>query len=90
MRKSAGYEKFDTFVQKNNMLFQRQLVVQMMNTGESLEWVLDQIIAGKQLGSSNKSNAQRMTPQSLHQISMFEQSVNMYDSITPRKSIHSP
>ena len=37
VRKSAGYEKFETFVQKNNLFNQRQLVVQMMKTGESLE-----------------------------------------------------
>ena len=47
VRTGGGYEKFEEHVPKNHRFFQRQLVVHMIKSGESLEWVVDQIVAGK-------------------------------------------
>lgn len=42
----GGSERFEDYVSTNLKYFQRQLVVYMLKSGESLEWVIDQLIAG--------------------------------------------
>ena len=45
----GGYEKFEDYVMANNRYLQRMLVVHMIKSGESLEWVIEQLIAGKKI-----------------------------------------
>jgi len=45
----AGHEKFGDYVLKNNVYFQRMLVVHMIKSSESLEWVVDQIMSGRRI-----------------------------------------
>ena len=45
----GGSERFEDYVATNLKYFQRQLVVYMLKSGESLEWVIDQLIAGNMI-----------------------------------------
>ena len=44
-------EKFKTHMNANYKHFQRMLIVYMIKTGQSLEWVLDQLGQGKRIGN---------------------------------------
>ena len=41
VRAGGGYEKFDEYVPHNHRYFQRSLVIHMIKSGESLEWVVN-------------------------------------------------
>mmetsp|Transcript_38688 Transcript_38688/g.58863 ORF Transcript_38688/g.58863 Transcript_38688/m.58863 type:complete len:133 (-) Transcript_38688:643-1041(-) len=41
IRTGGGYEKFEEYVPNNHRYFQRQLLVQIIKSGESLEWVIN-------------------------------------------------
>jgi hypothetical protein len=43
LRVGGGFEKFIDYVPKNHRYFERSLVVHMIKSGESLEWVVDEI-----------------------------------------------
>ena len=43
LRVGGGFEKFSEYVPKNHRYFERSLVVHMIKSGESLEWVVDEI-----------------------------------------------
>ena len=47
LRVGGGFEKFNDYVPKNHRYFERSLVVHMIKSGESLEWVVDEICSGK-------------------------------------------
>jgi hypothetical protein len=47
LRVGGGFEKFNEYVPKNHRYFERSLVVHMIKSGESLEWVVDEICSGK-------------------------------------------
>lgn len=49
LRVGGGYEKFEDYVPKNHVFFQRMLVVHMIKSGESLEAVVDNLIVGKRM-----------------------------------------
>ena len=49
LRVGGGYEKFATFVQKNHRYYQRMLVIHMIKSGESLEWVVDSLKNGQKI-----------------------------------------
>jgi len=51
----GGYEKFEDYVPKNSRYHQKKLVTYMINNQASLEWVVGQLIEGKniQTGVSN-------------------------------------
>lgn len=49
LRVGGGFEKFNEYVPKNHRYFERSLVVHMIKSGESLEWVVDEICSGKQI-----------------------------------------
>ncbi len=38
---------------KNNKQIQKQLVIEMIKSGESLEWVVDQLINGNKIKNVN-------------------------------------
>ena len=48
-RVGGGYEKFHEYVPKNSKYFQKMLVVHMIKSGESLEWVIDALMNGKKI-----------------------------------------
>lgn len=49
LRIGGGYEKFIEYVPKSHKYFERSLVVYMIKSGESLEWVIDALFNGKQI-----------------------------------------
>lgn len=49
LRVGGGFEKFTEYVPKNHRYFERSLVVHMIKSGESLEWVVDEICQGKKI-----------------------------------------
>lgn len=49
----SEYEKFDDYVLKSQRYSQRTLVVYMIKSGESLEWVVDQIMSGRRIKNVN-------------------------------------
>lgn len=51
----GGYERFDIYISKNERQLQRRLVTYMINNQASLEWVVTQLIEGKnvQAGAAN-------------------------------------
>lgn len=53
IRVGGGYEKFEDYVAKNNKQIQKQLVIEMIKSGESLEWVVDQLINGNRIKNVN-------------------------------------
>ncbi len=49
LRVGGGYNTFEEWVVHNQRYFQRMLVIYMIKSGESLEWVVDQLIAGRKI-----------------------------------------
>lgn len=49
IKNGVSFEKFDEFVLQNLQFYQRTLVGYMMRSGESLEYVVDQLINNKKL-----------------------------------------
>lgn len=47
VQKGGGSQKFDVYIAANNKFHQRNLVIYMIQTGESLEYVVDSLINGK-------------------------------------------
>lgn len=45
----GGYQNFEHYIQKSHKVFERSLVVKMIQSNESLEWVCDAIIDGTKL-----------------------------------------
>lgn len=54
LRVGGGYEKFEEYVPKNLRYFQRILVIHMIKSGESLEWVVDALINGRKIRNINQ------------------------------------
>lgn len=52
VRQGAGWVKFDDHVLKQDKFYQRALVMHMIKSGESLEWVLEQLISNKKIHNS--------------------------------------
>jgi hypothetical protein len=49
VRVGGGFEKFIEYIPKNHRYFERALVVYMIKSGESLEWVVDTLKNGKKI-----------------------------------------
>ena len=49
VRVGGGYVKFEDHVLKQNKYYQRMLVIYMIKSGESLEWVVEQLIANRKI-----------------------------------------
>lgn len=49
VRVGGGYERFEEYVPNNVRYFMRMLVVHMIKSGESLEWVIEQLINGRRI-----------------------------------------
>lgn len=62
VRAGGGYERFDEYVPQHHRYFQRSLVIHMIKSGESLEWVVDQIMAGKKHSQIPPAAAVTMSP----------------------------
>jgi len=56
MKVGTAWENFENHVAKNHRFFQRNLVIQMIKSGESLEWVVDNLMNGKKIKSANDEN----------------------------------
>lgn len=52
----GGVERFDEFVPRNQRKYQKKLVQHMIHNNQSLEWVTDQLAAGKNI-TGTKPNA---------------------------------
>jgi len=55
LRVGGGYEKFEEYITKNLRYHQRILVIHMIKSGESLEWVVDALINGKKIRNVNQA-----------------------------------
>ena len=53
--KGGGTDKFENFIAQNVKSFQRNLVIYMIKTGESLEYVVDSLINNKKIRTSMES-----------------------------------
>merc|ERR1711934_345720 len=53
----GGVERFDEFVPRNQRKFQKKLVNHMIHNNQSLEWVTDQLAAGKNITGGSSMNA---------------------------------
>lgn len=49
VRVGGGFEKFIEYIPKNHRYLERALVVYMIKSGESLEWVVDNLKNGKKI-----------------------------------------
>jgi len=49
VRVAAGTDKLDDYVLHNHRTFEKILVIHMINSNQSLEWVTDQLMQGKKI-----------------------------------------
>ena len=49
VRVGGGYKNFEEHILAQNKFYQRMLVMHMIKSGESLEWVVEMLIAGKKI-----------------------------------------
>ena len=59
LRVGGGYEKFVEHLPRNHRFYERTLVVHMIKSGESLEWVIDALFNGRQIRSIANMEAAR-------------------------------
>mmetsp|Transcript_5424 Transcript_5424/g.9129 ORF Transcript_5424/g.9129 Transcript_5424/m.9129 type:complete len:352 (-) Transcript_5424:8-1063(-) len=58
VRVGGGYEKFVEYVPRNQRYFQRMIVVYMIKSGESLEWVIESLCTGRKIKNIIKTEQQ--------------------------------
>lgn len=51
----GGYEKFETYVMKNHNIIERQVIKKMIQSGESLEFIVNALIENKKVENSVKT-----------------------------------
>ena len=49
VRVGGGQDKFEDYVPINHRIFERQLVIYMINSSESLEWVIGKLYKGEKI-----------------------------------------
>jgi hypothetical protein len=54
VRVGGGYVQFDEYIPNNHRFFERTLLVHMIKSQESLEWVCDALMKDKKIQHSNK------------------------------------
>lgn len=54
IRVGGGWVKFDEHIVSHQRYYMRKLVIFMIKSGESLEWVIDAIITGKKIPNLQK------------------------------------
>jgi len=59
LRVGGGYQKFDEWVMQNHRYFMRMLVIYMIKSGESLEWVVEQLILGNRIKNIHAQQRQQ-------------------------------
>ena len=52
IRVGGGYEQLEQYIEKNDKYFQRALVINMIKSENSLEYVLNELIKGDQITTS--------------------------------------
>jgi hypothetical protein len=52
VRVGGGTDKLDDYVLHNHRTFEKILVIHMINSNQSLEWVTDQLMQGKKIKGS--------------------------------------
>ena len=57
MKVGTQWQNFEEHVTKNHRFFQRKLVIYMIKSGESLEWVVENLMAGKRIKGVNDENS---------------------------------
>jgi len=48
-RLGSTYELFADFIDRKHKFYQRMLVIMMIKSGESLEYVMDQLLSGRKI-----------------------------------------
>ena len=51
-RISGGYQKFDEYIEENHNKIEKDLVLKMIQSQQSLEWICEAIINGKKIPSN--------------------------------------
>lgn len=49
----GGYQKFEPYIFKNHKIIERQLIIKMIQSKESLEWIVDALIRGEKIPTSH-------------------------------------
>lgn len=49
VRVGGGTDKLDDYVKHNHRTFEKILVIHMINSNQSLEWVTDELMQGKKI-----------------------------------------
>ena len=49
VRVGGGSDKLDDYIRHNHRTFERMLVIHMINSNQSLEWVVDQLMQGNKI-----------------------------------------
>jgi len=49
VRVGGGQYNFEEWVPFNHRIFERNIVINMINSGQTMEWVLDQLISGNKI-----------------------------------------
>lgn len=53
VRVGGGQDKFQDYVPLNHRVFERNLVLHMINSNESLEWVIEKLISDNKIRRGN-------------------------------------
>jgi len=61
LRVAGGYESFQEYVIKNDRYFQRMLIIYMIKSSESLEYVVDQLINDRKIKNVTSTDNSMMT-----------------------------
>jgi hypothetical protein len=51
----GGYEKFEPYIGKNHKNIEKQLIIKMIQSKESLEWIVDALIRGQKIPSMKQT-----------------------------------
>ena len=50
----GGYEKFELYITKNHKTMERQLLIKMIQSKESLEWIVQALIRGEKIPTGHQ------------------------------------
>lgn len=49
----GGYEKFELYIKKQHKILERGLIIKMIQSKESLEWIVDALIRGTKIPNNS-------------------------------------
>jgi len=96
VRVGGGQYNFEEWVPFNHRIFERTIVINMINSGETMEWVLDQMILDKKIKAvmyplSKQTTGRVSSPEREKNISpsrrMSEVSPARFTDKSPRRSV---